>query len=76
MDKRVLYRRLGVREYWLFDETGTRLPDDAVLPPGGLLVGYRLARPKCERARPSVRAEVRVSVPDHGWRNRPAMRRS
>ena len=42
VDKRVLYRRLGVREYWLFDETGTRLPDDAVLPPGGLLVGYRL----------------------------------
>ena len=42
VDKRVLYRRLGVREYWLFDETGTRLPDNAVLPPGGLLVGYRL----------------------------------
>jgi len=42
VDKRVLYRRLGVREYWLFDETGTRLPDDSAMPPGGLLVGYRL----------------------------------
>ena len=42
VDKRVLYRRLGVREYWLFDETGTRLPDDAASGPGDLLVGYRL----------------------------------
>ena len=42
VDKRVLYRRLGVREYWLFDETGTRLPDDAASRPGDLLVGYRL----------------------------------
>ena len=42
VDKRVLYRRLGVREYWLFDETGTRLPDDAASRSGDLLVGYRL----------------------------------
>ena len=42
VDKRVLYRRLGVREYWLFDETGTRLPDDSASGPGDLLVGYRL----------------------------------
>ena len=42
VDKRVLYRRLGVPEYWMFDETGTRLLDDAGSRLGELLVGYRL----------------------------------
>ena len=42
VDKRVLYQRLGVPEYWMFDETGTRLLDDSGSRLGELLVGYRL----------------------------------
>ena len=42
VDKRVLYRRLGVPEYWMFDETGSRLRDESGAPLGELLVGYRL----------------------------------
>ena len=42
VDKRVLYRRLGVPEYWMFDETGARLRDETGAPLGELLVGYRL----------------------------------
>ena len=42
VDKRILYRRLGVPEYWMFDETGARLRDETGAPLGELLVGYRL----------------------------------
>ena len=42
VDKRALYQRLGVREYWMFDETRTRLLDESGAPLGELLVGYRL----------------------------------
>ena len=42
VDKRVLYRRLGVREYWMFEETGRRLRDDSGARLGETLVGYRL----------------------------------
>ena len=42
VDKRVLYRRLGVREYWMFDETRRRLRDDSGARIGEWLVGYRL----------------------------------
>ena len=42
VDKRELYRRLGVQEYWMFDETGRRLRDDSGARIGEWLVGYRL----------------------------------
>ena len=42
VDKRALYRRLGVPEYWMFDETGARLRDETGAPLGGPLIGYRL----------------------------------
>ena len=42
VDKRVLYRRLGVQEYWMFDETGRQLRDDSGERLGVWLVGYRL----------------------------------
>ena len=42
VDKCALYRRLGVPEYWMFDETCTRLLDESGSPLGQLLVGYRL----------------------------------
>lgn len=51
VDKRVLYRRLGVQEYWMFDETGRRLRDDAGARIGEWLVGYRLRGGKYERVR-------------------------
>ena len=49
VDKRVLYRRLGVREYWMFDETGRRLRDDSGARLGVTLVGYRLCDGEYER---------------------------
>ena len=49
VDKRVLYRRLGVAEYWMFDETGKRLRDDSSARLGELLVGYRLREGEYER---------------------------
>ena len=49
VDKRVLYRRLGVQEYWLFDETGVRLRDDSGLRLGELLVGFSLCKGEYER---------------------------
>ena len=49
VDKRKLYRRLGVREYWMFDETGRRLRDDRGSRLGELLVGYRLRKGKYRR---------------------------
>ena len=49
VDKRALYQSLGVPEYWMFDETGTRLLDDSDAPLGELLVGYRLRRGKYRR---------------------------
>ena len=49
VDKRVLYRRLGVPEYWMFDETGRRLRDDSGARLGVTLVGYRLCKGEYER---------------------------
>ena len=49
VDKRKLYRRLGVREYWMFDETGRRLRDDRGSRLGELLVGYRLRKGEYRR---------------------------
>ena len=49
VDKRVLYRRLGVQEYWMFDETGRRLRDDSGARLGVRLVGYRLRAGDYER---------------------------
>ena len=51
VDKRVLYRRLGVREYWMFDETGKRLRDDSGARLGVTLVGYRLCDGEYRRIR-------------------------
>ena len=51
VDKRVLYRRLGVREYWMFEETGRRLRDDSGTRLGETLVGYRLCDGEYERIR-------------------------
>ena len=49
VDKRKLYRWLGVREYWMFDETGRRLRDDRGSHLGELLAGYRLRKGKYRR---------------------------
>ena len=49
VEKRVLYRRLGVQEYWLFDETGVRLRDDSGSRLGELLVGFSLCKGEYER---------------------------
>ena len=49
VDKRVLYRQLGVQEYWMFDETGRRLRDDSGARLGVRLVGYRLRAGDYER---------------------------
>ena len=51
VDKRILYRRLGVAEYWMFDETGRRLRDDSGARLGVMLVGYRLRDGEYERLR-------------------------
>ena len=51
VDKRVLYRRFGVAEYWMFDETGRRLRDDSGARLGAMLVGYRLRNGDYQRVR-------------------------
>lgn len=42
VDKRVLYQRFGIREYFMFDETARHLRDDSGSRVGVTLVGYRL----------------------------------
>ena len=71
VDKRVLYRRLGVREYWMFEETGRRLRDDSGARLGVTLVGYRLRDGEYERIRandagrlPSEVLELELCVRD------------
>ena len=49
MDKRGLYQKLGVQEYWMFDETGRRLRDDSGVRIGERLVAYRLCNGKYKR---------------------------
>ena len=49
VDKRELYRQLGVREYWMFDETGRRLRDESEVRIGEQLVGYRLCKGEYKR---------------------------
>ena len=49
VDKRVLYRRFGVREYFMFDETAKRLRDDSGARLGVPLVGYRLCDGEYQR---------------------------
>ena len=51
VDKRVLYQRFGVREYFMFEETGSRLRDDSGSRLGVRLVGYRLRRGEYEPIR-------------------------
>ena len=52
--KRRLYRRLGVREYWLFDETGIRLRE--------VLVGYRLRGKRYMRIRANAAGRLPSEV--------------
>ena len=52
--KRRLYRRLGVREYWLFDETGIRLREP--------LVGYRLRGERYMRIRANAAGRLPSEV--------------
>ena len=49
VDKRVLYQRFGVREYFMFDETAKRLRDDSGARLGVPLVGYRLCDGEYQR---------------------------
>ena len=49
VDKRELYRQLGVQEYWMFDEAGRRLRDDIGRRLGVRLVGYRLHKGEYKR---------------------------
>lgn len=49
VDKRELYRRMGVQEYWMFDETCRRLRDDSGERLGVRLVGYRLHKGEYKR---------------------------
>ena len=49
VDKRELYRQLGVREYWMFDETGRRLRDESDARIGERLVGYWLCKGEYKR---------------------------
>ena len=71
VDKRELYRRLGVREYWMFDETGSRLRDESGARLDEWLVGYRLRAGQYERVRanavgrlPSKALELELCVRD------------
>ena len=60
--KKRLYRRLGVREYWLFDAAGKRIKER--------LRGYRLRRGTGSRAH---LVTYRL-VPENRWGRRPAKR--
>ena len=62
VDKRPLYQRLGVREYWMFDETAKRLRDDAGRRLGELLVGYWLRAGEYERVRANAAGRLPSKV--------------
>lgn len=51
VDKRELYQRFGIREYFMFDETARHLRDDSGSRMGVTLVGYRLRDGQYERIR-------------------------
>ena len=60
--KHRLYRRLGVREYWLFDETGIRLRDDSGARLREVLVGYRLRGERYVRIRANAAGRLPSQV--------------
>ena len=60
--KHRLYRRLGVREYWLFDETGIRLRDGSGARLREVLVGYRLRGERYMRIRANAAGRLPSEV--------------
>ena len=60
--KHRLYRRLGVREYWLFDETGIRLRDGSGARLREVLVGYRLRGERYVRIRANTAGRMPSEV--------------
>ena len=60
--KHRLYRRLGVREYWLFDETGIRLRDGSGARLREVLVGYRLRGKRYMRIRANAAGRLPSEV--------------
>ena len=62
VDKRELYRRFGIREYFMFDETARHLRDDSGSRLGVPLVGYRLRDGQYERMRANGAGRLRSDV--------------
>ena len=62
VEKRRLYRRLGVREYWLFDDTGVRLRDNSGARLREMLVGYRLRGAEYARIRANAAGRLPSEV--------------
>ena len=62
VDKRELYRRFGIREYFMFDETARHLRDDSGSRLGVPLVGYRLRDGRYERMRANDAGRLRSDV--------------
>ena len=62
VEKRRLYRRLGVREYWLFDDTGVRLRDSSGARLRELLVGYKLSGTRYVRIRANAAGRLPSEV--------------
>ena len=62
VEKRRLYRRLGVREYWLFDDTGVRLRDSSGVRLREMLVGYRLRGARYVRIRANAAGRLPSEV--------------